>query len=88
MFLCFDVSFQVRVHVLLPYSITAVLAFVCAALCFLLPETRDAATLENIDSVNSSPSATEMTEMEQVPHESTKEKDELGELLLKESYDV
>ena len=42
------------------------------------------ATLENIDSVNSN--ATEMTEKEQVPCEPSKEKEELGELLLKQDY--
>ena len=62
----------------------AVLAFVCSALCFLLPETRNAATLENIESVNSS--AIEMTEKEQGPYEPSKEKEELGELLLKKEY--
>lgn len=59
-----------------------------AALCFLLPETRDVATLENIDSVNSSARATEMTQKEQVLYEPTKEKEEFGELLVKESHDV
>lgn len=71
----------VRFHVLLPYSIVAVLAFLCSVLCFLLPETRDAATLENIDSVNSS--AIEMREKEPVSPEPNEEKEELGELLLK-----
>lgn len=80
-FLIFDIFFQVRFHVLLPYSIVAVLAFLCSVLCFLLPETRDAATLENIDSVNSS--ATEMREKEPVSPEPNEEKEELGELLLK-----
>lgn len=75
------VVWLVRFHILLPYSIVAVLAFICSVLCFLLPETRDMATLENIDSVNSS--ATEMTvEKEQVPCEPCKEKEELGDLLL------
>ena len=59
----------------------AVLAFLCSVLCFLLPETRDAATLENIDSVNSS--AIEMREKEAVSPEPNEEKEELGELLLK-----
>ena len=42
------------------------------------------ATLENMDSVNSS--ATEMTEKEQVPCEPSKQKEELGELLLNHDY--
>ena len=58
----------------------AVLAFLCSALCFLLPETKDTATLENMDSVKTS--ASEMVETEQVPCEPNKEKEELGELLL------
>ena len=58
----------------------AVLAFLCSALCFLLPETKDAATLENMDSVKTS--ASEMVETERVPCEPSKEKEELGELLL------
>ena len=62
----------------------AVLAFVCCALCFLLPETRNAATLENIESVDSS--ATGMTEKKKVPCEPSKEKEELGELFLKQDY--
>ena len=37
----------------------------CASLCFLLPETRDASTLENIDSVKSS-ATVEMREKGQV----------------------
>ena len=50
-------------HLLLPYSILAVFATVCAGLCFLLPETIDMPTLENIDSVNKdSASKTEDTE--------------------------
>ena len=57
----------------------AVLAFLCSALCFLLPETKDAATLENMDSVNTSTS--EMVVTERVPFEPSKEKEELGELL-------
>ena len=47
--------FQVRFHVLF--------AFVCSVLCFLLPETRDASTLENIDSFNSS-TTVEMSDRE------------------------
>ena len=80
-FLIFWYIFQVRFHVLLPYSIVAVLAFLCSVLCFLLPETRDTSTLENIDSVNSC--ATEMIEKEPVSPEPIEEKEELGELLLK-----
>ena len=57
----------------------AVLACLCSALCFLLPETKDAATLENMDSVNTS--ASEMVVTERVPFEPSKEKEELGELL-------
>lgn len=78
------VVWLVRFHILLPYSIVAVLAFVCAVLCFLLPETRDMATLENMGSVNNN--ATEMTEKEQVPFEPSKEKEELGQLLLSQGY--
>lgn len=72
-----------RIHILLPYSIVAVLAFICAALCFLLPETKDAATLETMDSVNNNPS--ELTEKEKPPFEPSKEKEELGELLLNQA---
>ena len=72
-------------HLLLPYSIVAVLAAVCAGLCFLLPETKDTPTLENIDSVNNS-NATELTENGNLPFEPSKEKEEMGELLLNQSY--
>ena len=72
-------------HLLLPYSIVAVLAGVCAGLCFLLPETKDAPTLENIDSVNNS-YATEVTENGNLPFEPSKEKEEMGELLLSQSH--
>lgn len=58
----------------------AVLAFVCAGLCFLLPETKGTATLETMDSVNNNLS--EQTDKEQLPVEPGKEKEELGELLL------
>ena len=75
---------QVRIHILLPYSIVAVLAFVCAGLCFLLPETKDTATLEDIDSVNSN--STEVSTNEKLPFEPSKEKEDLGELLLSQSY--
>ena len=73
-----------RIHILLPYSIVAVLSFVCAGLLFLLPETKDAATLENMDSVNSN--STELTDNGKRPFEPTKEKEEMGELLLSQSY--
>ena len=72
-------------HLLLPYSIVAVLAAACAALCFLLPETKDMPTLENIDAVNSS-DAKEVTENGNLPLEPGKEKEEMGELLLSQSY--
>ena len=68
-----------RIHILLPYSIVAVLAFVCAGLCVLLPETKGTATLETMDSVNNNLS--EQTDKEQLPVEPSKEKEELGELL-------
>jgi len=42
------------------------------------------ATLENMGSVNNN--ATEMTEKEQVPFEPSKEKEELGQLLLSQGY--
>ncbi|KAJ7381647.1 hypothetical protein OS493_039886 [Desmophyllum pertusum] len=76
----------VRVHILLPYSIVAVLAFVCAGLCFLLPETKDAPTLENMDSVNNNDDSTELTENGKLPLGPSKEKEEMGELLLNQSY--
>lgn len=69
-------------HLLLPYSIVAVLAFVCAGLCFLLPETKGTATLENMDSVNSNKNSTELTKNGKLPLEPNKEKEEMGELLL------
>ena len=72
-----------RIHILLPYSIVAVLAFVCAGLCFLLPETKGTATLETMDSVNNNLS--EQTDKEQLPAEPSKEKEELGELLLNQT---
>lgn len=72
-----------RIHILLPYSIVAVLAFVCAGLCFLLPETKGTATLETMDSVNNNLS--EQTDKEQLPVEPGKEKEELGELLLNQA---
>ena len=72
-----------RIHILLPYSIVAVLAFVCAGLCFLLPETKGTATLETMDSVNNNLS--EQTDKEQLPVEASKEKEELGELLLNQA---
>ncbi|KAL9983938.1 hypothetical protein ACROYT_G006187 [Oculina patagonica] len=80
------VVWLVRYNILLPYSIVAVLAFVCAGLCFLLHETKDAPTLENLDSVNNNDSATELTENGQLPFEPSKEKEEMGELLLNQSY--
>ena len=72
-----------RIHILLPYSIVAVLAFVCAGLCFLLPETKGTATLETMDSVNNN--LPELTGKEQLPVEPSKEKEELGELLLNQT---
>lgn len=72
-----------RIHILLPYSIVAVLAFVCAGLCVLLPETKGTATLETMDSVNNNLS--EQTDKEQPPVEPSKEKEELGELLLNQA---
>jgi len=42
------------------------------------------ATLENMDSVNNN--ATEMTEKEQVSFNPSKEKEELGQLLLSQGY--
>ncbi|KAJ7392479.1 hypothetical protein OS493_012145 [Desmophyllum pertusum] len=78
------VVWLIRVHVLLPYSIVAVLAFVCAGLCFLLPETKDAPTLENMDSVNNN--SAEVTENGKLPLGPSKEKEEMGELLLNQSY--
>lgn len=72
-----------RIHILLPYSIVAVLAFVCAGLCFLLPETKGTATLETMDSVNNNPP--ELTDKEQFPVEPSKGKEELGELLLNQA---
>ena len=66
-----------RIHILLPYSIVAVLAFVCAGLCFLLPETKGTATLETMDSVNNNPS--ELIDKEKLSVEPRKEKEELGE---------
>ena len=74
-------------HLLLPYSIVAVLAAVCAGLCFLLPETNDMPTLENIDSVNKdSASKAENTEKGNLPFKPSEDKDEMGELLLSQSY--
>lgn len=74
-------------HVLLPYSIVAVLAAVCAGLCFLLPETKDMPTPENIDFVNkSSASKAENTENGNLPVKPGKDKEEMGELLLNQSY--
>ncbi|XP_078358937.1 organic cation transporter protein-like [Oculina patagonica] len=75
----------VRVHLLLPYSIVAVLAFVCAGLCYLLPETKDTPTLENMDSINNNSSAAEVTENGNFSFEPSKEKEEMGELLLSQS---
>ena len=46
---------KVRVHLPLPYSIVAILAAVCGGLCFLLPESKDMPTLEDMDSVNKDP---------------------------------
>ncbi|KAJ7375562.1 hypothetical protein OS493_040387 [Desmophyllum pertusum] len=80
------VVWLVHVHILLPYSIVAVLAFVCAGLCFLLSETKDAPTLENMDSVNNNNDSTELTENGKLPLEPSKEKEEMGELLLNQSY--
>nr|XP_058973447.1 organic cation transporter protein-like [Pocillopora verrucosa] len=77
------VVWLMRIHILLPYSIVAVLAFVCAGLCFLLPETKGTATLETMDSVNNNLS--EQTDKEQLPVEPSKEKEELGELLLNQA---
>ena len=73
-------------HPLLPYSIVAVLAAVCAGLCFLLPETKDMPTLENMDSVNKdSSSKAENTENGNLPFKPGKDKEEMGELLLNQS---
>ena len=76
------VPHQVRVHILLPYSIVAVLAFICSALCFLLPETRDTATLENVNSLinnnNDDDQSTELTEKKPDYCEQSKEGDEKG----------
>ncbi|XP_068710266.1 organic cation transporter protein-like [Montipora foliosa] len=70
----------VRVHILLPYSIVAILAFICSALCFLLPETRDTATLENVNSLinnnNNDDQSTELTEKKPDSCEQSKEGDE------------
>lgn len=41
----------VRFHVLVPYSIIAALCLAASVLCCLLPETKDAPTLEVMDSV-------------------------------------
>ena len=74
-------------HLLLPYSIVAVLAAVCTGLCFLLPETKDVPTPENIDSVNKgSASKDENTENGNLPFKPEKDKEEMGELLLNQSY--
>jgi len=51
------VIWLVRFHVLVPYSLIAVLCFAASVLCFLLPETKDTPTLEVMDSVNSNSSA-------------------------------
>ena len=75
---------QIGVHIILPYTIVAVLTFICTVLCFLLPETKDSPTLENMDSVNST-SAEEPTD-EKLPFEPCKEKEDMGELLLSQSY--
>ena len=73
-------------HLLLPYSIVAVLAAVCAGLCFLLPETKDMPTLENLDSVNKDPaSKAENTENGNLSFKPGKDKEEMGELLLNQS---
>lgn len=81
------VVWLVRVHLLLPYSIVAVLAAVCTGLCFLLPETKDMPTPENIDSVNKgSASKDENTENGNLPFKPEKDKEEMGELLLNQSY--
>ena len=64
-----------RIHILLPYSVVAVLAFVCVGLCFLLPETKGTATLETMDSVHNNPS--ELIDKEKLSVEPSKE--ELGE---------
>ena len=74
-------------HLLLPYSIVAVLAAVCAGLCFLLPETKEMPTLENMDSVNKdSASRAENTEKDNLPSKQDQDKEEMGELLLNQSY--
>lgn len=74
-------------HLLLPYSIVAVLAAVCAGLCFLLPETKDMPTLENMDSVNNdSASKAEIAENGNLPFKPGEDKEEMGELLLNQSY--
>ena len=74
-------------HLLLPYSIVAVLAAVCASLCFLLPETKDMPTLENMASVNSdSASKAEMAENGNLSFKPGENKEEMGELLLNQSY--
>jgi len=75
------------VHLLLPYSIVAVLAAVCAGLCFLLPETKDMPTLENLDSVNEdSACKAEDTENGNLPLKPSEDKEDMGELLLNQSY--
>ncbi|KAJ7347143.1 hypothetical protein OS493_040183, partial [Desmophyllum pertusum] len=58
----------------------------CTALglCFLLPETKDAPTLETMDSVNNN--YAEVTENGKLPLGPAKEKEENGELLLNQSY--
>ena len=43
-------------------------------------------TLENIDSVRASSNAMEVEENGNLPYEPSKEKEEMGELLLKQSY--
>lgn len=74
-------------HLLLPYSTVAVLAAVCAGLCFLLPETRDMPTLENMDSVKKdSASKAEDTENGNLPLKPGEDKEDMGELLLNQSY--
>lgn len=78
------INWLISVHIVLPYTIVAALTFISAGLCFLLPETRDSPTLENMDSVNSS-SAEEPTN-EKLPLEPSQEKEGMGELLLNQSY--
>ena len=76
---------KVRVHLLLPYSIVAVLSAVCGGLCFLLPESKDIPTLEDMDSVNKHPvGKTDNTESGNPPFMPREHQDR--EPLLNQSY--